>query len=154
MSNSAASMPLQSKVSVTLLFAIAAFIGLSYLILRILIAPAFDDLEMQAAHSDLVRAEQAIQTDIDNLEADAFVTDGERASTDNGTDSFDQEFSLQLLARDEKTLGEIIEALDRIRSGEFGRCEKCSKWIAKARLEAMPYARKCIACQRAAEAAG
>ena len=62
-------MPLQSKVSVTLLFAVAAFIGLSYLILRILIAPAFDDLEMQAAHSDLVRAEQAIQTDIDNLEA-------------------------------------------------------------------------------------
>jgi sensor domain CHASE-containing protein len=69
MSNSAASMPLQSKVSVTLLFAIAAFIGLSYLILRVLIAPAFDDLEMRAAHSDLVRAEQAIQTDIDNLEA-------------------------------------------------------------------------------------
>jgi sensor domain CHASE-containing protein len=62
-------MPLQSKVSVTLLFAVAAFIGLSYLTLRILIAPAFDDLEMQAAHSDLVRAEQAIQTDIENLEA-------------------------------------------------------------------------------------
>jgi sensor domain CHASE-containing protein len=62
-------MPLQSKVSVTLLLAIAAFIGLSYLILRLLVAPAFDNLEMRAAHSDLVRAEQAIQTDIDNLEA-------------------------------------------------------------------------------------
>jgi len=62
-------MPLQSKVSVTLLLAVAAFIGLSYLILRILIAPAFDDLEMRAAHSDLVRAEQAILTDIENLEA-------------------------------------------------------------------------------------
>jgi len=69
MSNSAASMPLQSKVSLTLLLAIATFIGLSYLILRILVSPAFEDLEMQAAHSDLVRAEQAIQTDIDNLEA-------------------------------------------------------------------------------------
>jgi len=62
-------MPLQSKVSLTLLLAIAAFIGLCYLILRILISPAFEDLEMQAAHSDLVRAEQAIQTDIDNLVA-------------------------------------------------------------------------------------
>ena len=69
MSNGAASLPLQSKVSLTLLLAFAAFIGLSYLILRVLISPAFDDLEMQAAHSDLVRAEQAIQTDIDNLEA-------------------------------------------------------------------------------------
>lgn len=62
-------MPLQSKVSLTLLLAIAAFIGLCYLILRILVSPAFEDLEMQAAHSDLVRAEQAIQTDIENLEA-------------------------------------------------------------------------------------
>jgi len=62
-------MPLQSKVSLTLLLAIAAFIGLCYLILRMLISPAFKDLEMQAAHSDLVRAEQAIQTDIDNLVA-------------------------------------------------------------------------------------
>jgi len=62
-------MPLQSRVSLTLLLAIAAFIGLSYLILRLLVSPAFDDLEMRAAHSDLVRAEQAIQSDIENLEA-------------------------------------------------------------------------------------
>ena len=62
-------MPLQSRVSLTLLVAIAAFIGLSYLILRLLVSPAFDDLEMRAAHSDLVRAEQAIQSDIENLEA-------------------------------------------------------------------------------------
>jgi sensor domain CHASE-containing protein len=69
MSNGAASLPLQSKVSLTLLLAIAAFIGLSYSILRLLVAPAFNDLELQAARSDLIRAEQAIQTDIDNLVA-------------------------------------------------------------------------------------
>ena len=69
MSNGTASLPLQSKVSLTLLLTIAAFICLSYVILRLLVAPAFNNLELQAARSDLVRAEQAIQTDIDNLVA-------------------------------------------------------------------------------------
>lgn len=63
------SLPLQSKVSLTLVLLIAAFIAGSYAVLRTVIAPAFDELEMSAAHSDLHRAEGAIQTDIENLEA-------------------------------------------------------------------------------------
>lgn len=93
--------------------------------------------------------------DIDRLEADAFSTDGERASVDNladvGSDSFAQEFSLELLQRDEATLGEISDALSRIHEGSFGQCESCSQWLPKARLAAMPYARLCIECQRLEE---
>ncbi len=40
-----------------------------FLILRVVITPAFEKLELKAAHADLVRADQAIQTDIDNLKA-------------------------------------------------------------------------------------
>ena len=39
------------------------------MILSTVIAPAFEDLEFEAAHSDLVRAEQAIRTDVRNLQA-------------------------------------------------------------------------------------
>jgi two-component system NtrC family sensor kinase len=69
MSNSFTSLPLQRKVALTLLLTISAFAAISYLILSEVVAPAFEDLELEAASSDLVRAEQAIQTDISNLEA-------------------------------------------------------------------------------------
>ena len=47
----------------------AAFVMISYSILRSVIAPAFDELEMAAAKSDIHRAEAALRTDIENLEA-------------------------------------------------------------------------------------
>ncbi len=70
---------------------------------------------------------------------------------DVGSDSFAQEFSLELLERDENTLAEIMEALERIKGGNFGRCESCQKWIRKERLRAVPHARNCIDCQRTME---
>ena len=61
MSNGYASLPLQRKVALTLLLTISAFAAISYLILSTVVAPAFEDLELEAARSDLVRSEQAIQ---------------------------------------------------------------------------------------------
>ncbi len=57
MSNRHASLPLQRKVALTLLLTISAFAAISYLILSKLIAPAFEGLELEAARSNLVRAE-------------------------------------------------------------------------------------------------
>ena len=113
------------------------------------------DLENFRALLLHLRAE--IADDIDDLAADAFSGEAGRLSVDNpadtGSDSFAQEFSLELLQRDETTLGEITEALDRIEDGSFGRCEGCNDWIPKTRLNAMPYARNCVSCQREAERA-
>ena len=69
MSNSASRYPLQTKVSLTLSVVIAAFIVLTWMILQSVVAPAFEDLENSAAATDLVRAEMALKTDIENLEA-------------------------------------------------------------------------------------
>lgn len=69
MSNSSARLPLQMKVAYTLLLTISAFAAISYLILSTVIAPAFEDLEFDAARRDLVRARQAIGADIRNLQA-------------------------------------------------------------------------------------
>ncbi len=106
----------------------------------------------------LSRMRAEIAGDIGDLEADAFSLNGDRVSVDNpadiGSDSFAQEFSLELLARDEATLGEIEEALERLKIGSFGRCETCDSWIPKARLNTVPYARNCVNCQRKLERAG
>ena len=69
MSMKAGSLPLQTKVSLTLLIVVAWFAVLSYVILRSVIAPAFSELETEAAAMDLVRAEGAMQTDLENLAA-------------------------------------------------------------------------------------
>ncbi len=41
---------------------------------------------------------------------------------------------------------QIDKALLRIKSGEFGICEKCGTQIDEKRLQAIPYASRCIEC--------
>ena len=100
----------------------------------------------------LTQLRREVSGDISDLEADAFSTDGDRLSVDNpadiGSESFAQEFSLELLQRDEATLAEIDEALDRVQAGTFGLCESCEEAIPRARLNAVPHARFCVDCQR------
>ncbi len=103
----------------------------------------------------LTQLRREVSGDISDLEADAFSTDGDRLSVDNpadiGSESFAQEFSLELLQRDEATLVEIDEALDRVKLGTFGMCESCAEAIPKVRLNAVPHARFCVECQRKTE---
>jgi DnaK suppressor protein len=92
----------------------------------------------------------ALTGDMDKLEQEAL---GDRtasleANADGGTDSYFQEFSLELLERDESTVREVLQALERIKSGNYGTCESCSEGILKERLRLVPHARNCIECQR------
>ena len=60
---------------------------------------------------------------------------------DLGTDNFDQEFTFGLMQNQEEVLSEIADALERIRLGSFGKCERyCAATIPKGRLNALPYA--------------
>jgi len=63
---------------------------------------------------------------------------------DLGTDNFEQEFALGLMDSERKILAEISDALSRIDDGVYGICEGTGKPIARARLEANPWARYCI----------
>jgi RNA polymerase-binding transcription factor DksA len=65
---------------------------------------------------------------------------------DAGSDNFEQEFSLDLMDSEKKMLVEINEALRRIDDGAFGVCEGRGESISKARLNAIPWARYCVAC--------
>lgn len=40
----------------------------------------------------------------------------------------------------------IRAALTRLEEGRYGRCRKCAAEIEPARLEAIPYADRCVAC--------
>jgi RNA polymerase-binding protein DksA len=72
---------------------------------------------------------------------------------DSATATLNREIDSTLEENSGHVLVGIDEALDRIENGTFGTCARCGKQIAEDRLEALPYATRCIDCQRLAERA-
>lgn len=66
---------------------------------------------------------------------------------DAGSDAYDRDFALSVLAKDQDALYEIEEALLRIKKGTYGLCEMSGKRIPTPRLEAIPFARLTVECQ-------
>ena len=71
---------------------------------------------------------------------------GEMAS-----ETYEQELSIEILGKVQVELQQIEEALARIDTRAYGVCEDCGGTIPKTRLEALPAARFCIACQSRTE---
>ena len=66
---------------------------------------------------------------------------------DYGSDSYEQETTLQLIETNSLSLRDVDNALKRIEQGTYGLCEDCEALIPHARLAVLPHARYCIACQ-------
>ena len=73
---------------------------------------------------------------------------------DAALDTAQDEISSQLAEVESRELASIENALERMRLGQYGICEGCSKKISMARLDALPYATMCIDCQRDSERDG
>lgn len=54
------------------------------------------------------------------------------------------------LERERRTLREIEAALVRMEKGEYGTCDSCGVSIPRARLHALPWARRCVHCAESA----
>jgi len=65
--------------------------------------------------------------------------------------TFDQERNLALESNLRRTLESVEAALKRLEHGTYGLCETCGQPIDRARLETLPYAARCVACQRRLE---
>ena len=63
---------------------------------------------------------------------------------------FEQQRDLALRDRADQQLVLVDEALARLEAGTFGTCVRCGDAIADERLEALPWAARCIECQRIA----
>jgi DnaK suppressor protein len=72
---------------------------------------------------------------------------------DSATVTFTREMDYSLEENAGHVLAAIDEALKKIDDGTFGVCARCGNPIAEERLEAMPYATKCIDCKRLEERA-
>ncbi|MBV8780410.1 MAG: TraR/DksA C4-type zinc finger protein [Phycisphaerae bacterium] len=70
---------------------------------------------------------------------------------DQGTDNYEQEFTLGLVEKDRVLLREINRGLAKIQDGTYGICEGTGKPINPARLEAQPWAKYSIEYARLLE---
>ena len=66
---------------------------------------------------------------------------------DAGSDAYDRDFALSVLAKEQDALYEIEQALRRIQAGTYGICEISARKILQARLEVIPFARLTVECQ-------
>jgi RNA polymerase-binding transcription factor DksA len=65
---------------------------------------------------------------------------------DMGTEEYLYDLNATLLANEQFIVSEARAALRRLDEGTYGQCEACGGPIAKARLEAIPFARFCVKC--------
>ena len=98
-------------------------------------------LEMR---EDLIRTVRA-----QKIEESAEQDTGDDA--DKASQSIEKELLFELSDNERMTLDHIEAALRKIEKGTYGACEFCRKPIPPARLQALPFARYCIACQSSAE---
>lgn len=73
-------------------------------------------------------------------------------NADRDSEGVGEEVAIENTLREE--LGAVQAALQRIREGNFGACERCGEEIAAERLDALPWTAYCIDCERDLEQRG
>lgn len=77
--------------------------------------------------------------------------EGTQDLADKASSAYTKEFLYSLSNADREILRRVDEALQRIVRGKFGSCGECEEELNKKRLEAVPWASHCIACQEKIE---
>lgn len=62
-----------------------------------------------------------------------------------------RELDLENLHINTAVLHQIHGALQRLKNGTYGVCEECDGPISQRRLDALPYATRCVRCQQEVE---
>ncbi|MFZ4722072.1 MAG: TraR/DksA family transcriptional regulator [Phycisphaerales bacterium] len=113
--------------------------------------------ELDGYRDVLLRSRLELIGRVDSLEDEALRSSGGNLSNmplhmaDVGTDTFDQEFALNMAASDREKLAEIDAALQRITDRTYGVCQITGKPIPKARLDANPLAKYTVEAARLVE---
>jgi DnaK suppressor protein len=77
--------------------------------------------------------------------------DGAQDVADKATSSYTKEFLFSLSNNERDMLVLVDEAIVRLSGKRFGFCEVCEDEMDKKRLDAVPWAKRCISCQEKQE---
>lgn len=105
---------------------------------------------LSRAEVELVAQHQAI------VEASTHANLDDEHDPEGATIGFERARAASLLCHVRGRLSEIDDASERLRSGAYGGCERCSQPIPFERVAAHPTARRCVGCTdpRADESVG
>ena len=96
-----------------------------------------------ALHSSVIRSEEDGRA--------TQVAESAEDIVDRASNSYQKEFLFARSNNDRQFLRMVEHALANISEGTYGECEQCGKPINERRLEAVPWARNCVACQEKME---
>lgn len=106
-------------------------------------------LELRARlEDDLERIEQ----DLENAQqAMADETNNEDRSAETTAMAIERDMDLSTEEKIREMITNVDAALELIDKGSYGVCVSCGEAIPAGRLEIVPYATRCVACQRRQE---
>jgi DnaK suppressor protein len=113
----------------------------------------------KAREQTLIELRGRLEQDLERIEQDLENTQKAMASEVNNEDR-STETTAMAIERDmdlstEEKIREMIESVDAallaIKNGTYGVCESCGAGIPGGRLEIVPYATRCVECQRQQE---
>lgn len=110
---------------------------------------------MRAVRLDLERKRKALGNSIRSLGATRETDLGRELLKDpygSASLTHDDEIAAAVVERRARELREVDRALEDIDAGRYGICQDCGEPIAEARLRALPFATRCVACQAQFEA--
>jgi DnaK suppressor protein len=115
----------------------------------------FTDQELEEFRELIVRKRETAQEDIESMRAQ--VEDSREHESDSaysfhmadaGTDAMEREKLYLMIARQQKYVGYLDRALERIENKTYGVCKVTGKPIAKERLRAVPHTEISIEAKR------
>jgi RNA polymerase-binding protein DksA len=116
----------------------------------------FSAEELEHFKDLVLKRRQAAREDIDRMREQ--IEDAREQAEDNsaysfhmadaGTDAMEREKLYLMIARQQKYIGYLDRALERIENGTYGICKVTGKPIAKERLEAVPHTEISIEAKR------
>ena len=77
--------------------------------------------------------------------------EGSQDIADKASNSYTKEFLFSLSNTERDMLALVDEAIVRIDDRKYGSCVVCEEELDKKRLEAVPWAKRCISCQEKQE---
>lgn len=106
---------------------------------------------LEARLEELRQEYQLHMTEITELQRDRFNDSAGDDQADTGNKTFEREQEISLAQSILERTTQVERALERLKEGNYGWCERCGNQIPVERLAAFPSATLCVSCKQLEE---
>ena len=107
----------------------------------------YSDAELEEFEALLRAKRDEVLRQVKGIREDALKHNDEENVEEDGTNSFIRTANLQLAEKQQATINAVQDALRAIKEKTYGICQTCGCKIPRERLQARPYAIRCVTCK-------